>query len=141
MATTKWAAPTNVSTGITGNTINDGAGALGSEYDNETHLNTFAAFELTTDHASDPSGGAFYLYLVTALDGTNYEEGSASVRPSRAPDAVFAPSSSTSAQELTERDIPIPPFKFKPLIWNDTGVNSDSSAVILDMEVYNYTTS
>lgn len=141
MATTKWTAPTNVSTGITGNTINDGAGALGSEYDNETNLNTFAAIELTTDHASSPAGGVFLVYFIVSLDGTNYEEGGTSTQPSRPPDVVIHPSSSTAAQEITVRDIPIPPFKFKPLVWNDTGVNSDASAVILDMEVYNYATS
>lgn len=131
----KWTTPTNVASPISGASVNAGAGNLGTEYDNETNKHRYAAFELTFTHGSAPTANRqWLLYLVYAIDGTNYENGGAALQPSKMQVAAFPVRAVTGAQVITVY-VPLLPFKFKPLIWNDTNINGTS--VTLDMEVFN----
>ena len=133
----KWTSPTNVSSPISGVTVNSGAGALGSEYDNETNKKRFASFEATLDHTSSPTANTIWkLYILYALDGTNYEDGSTSVEPNKLPVSTFPVRANTDVQIIATEAIPLLPFKFKPLLWNGTNQNSATSAITLDMEVF-----
>ena len=130
----KWSSPTNFSTGISAATVNDAAGSLGSEYDNETNKHRWMSLELSTTHGGGAPTGAWFVWIVSALDGTAYENGDASTQPGRIPDAVLGMRSTVNAQVVTANHIQIPPFKFKLLLWNDTGFQGTS--VTLDAEVY-----
>lgn len=136
MAEQLWVAPTNVTSPISGVTINSGAGNLGSEYDNETNRHQMASFSLAFQHGSAPTAGRLWLlYLLYAIDGTNYEDGDGSTQPRKRAAAVFPVRAVTTAQRVTVH-VPILPFKLKPLVWNGTDQNSSTSAVTLSMEVY-----
>lgn len=133
----KWTSPTNVTSPISAQTVNSGAGSLGSEYDNETNKNQFAAFELRTTHGTAPTANSvWHLYILYALDGTNYEEDGATTQPKKSPVASFPVRNSTS-QQAWAVSVPILPFKFKPVAWNATDQNSSATATTLDMEVFN----
>lgn len=128
-------APTNVTSPISAGSASDDAGILGSEYDNETNRKRFATFTLATTHAIAPAAGRVWLlYLLLATDGTNYEDGDATTRPERFHIATFPVRAVTSAQKITFPAIPLPPFKFRPLLWNDTG--QSGSSVELQLEVW-----
>lgn len=141
MATTAilWGAATSRTTGIAGDTINNGAASLGSEIDNTANKDRFCSVELTFRENAAPAAGApFYLYLLQALDGTNYEDGGTAVQPLKGPDGAFpASADNTTVHKITRRNIPIGPFKFKPLVWNATGQNSYASSVILLLYTHN----
>jgi hypothetical protein len=133
----KWTSPTNVSSPISGVTVNSGAGSLGTEYDNETNKKRWASFELTTGHGSAPTAySAYLLYLLYALDGTNYEDGGAATQPAKLHVAAFPMRAVTGTQIVSTGPIPLLPFKVKALVWNNTNQNSSASAVTLDMEVF-----
>lgn len=137
MAELLWSAPTNVSAPVSAQTVNAAAGSLGSEYDNETNKKQFVSLELNFQHGSAPVANApWFVYILYAQDGTNYEDGGASVQPGKLPVATFPARAVTTAQRVTISGIPILPFKFKPLVWNGTAQNSSSNAVTLNMEVF-----
>lgn len=75
----------------------------------------------------------FSLWLLVANDGTNYEDGSSSVTPARAPDVVFPVRAVTTAQRINKR-VSLPSGKFTPLLKNDgTGQTAASSGNILNI--------
>lgn len=136
MAELLWAGPSAQSAIINGVTVNDAAGSLSSEYDNETNKHTMASLELSFQHSTSPTAGTTWLaYLLYAIDGTNYEDGGTSTQPQKVAAATFPVRAVTTAQKVTVV-VPVQPFKFKVLVWNDTGISSSSSSVTLDMEVY-----
>lgn len=58
------------------------------------------------------------VWFLREVDGTNYEDGSASITPARAPDVVLPIRAVTSAQRITVQCM-IPPGSFYPLLKND----------------------
>ena len=84
-----WTAPAATSTVINGadvaptlKNLTSGSTKLGSEVDGETNLVVYADFELQVRFQVAPTAGRpVELYIVHALDGTNYEDGSDSVTP------------------------------------------------------------
>jgi hypothetical protein len=83
-------------------------------------------FTLTCTWTSAPTAGSTVnLYLVRAVDGTNYAKGSTGT-PGTIPQqslmvAQFVVDALTTAQRLDAYDIPGPPGLWKPLIQNSTG--------------------
>ena len=136
-----WKAPVNVAAPIdTATAIASNAGVLGSEYDNETNKKRFASFEIHVTHPTAPiATRVWFLYLVYANDGTNYEDGSGSLQPAKLHVHAFQMRNVNTAQILT-CSVPLRPFKFKPLLWNDTDQSSSSAGgaakTTLNMEVY-----
>lgn len=61
---------------------------------------------------------AFVLWILRALDGTNYEDGGTSVTPARLPDAFFTVRAVSTAQRLRAR-VKLPPGAMKFLLKND----------------------
>jgi hypothetical protein len=135
MAELKYAAPTNVA-GVSSQTINSGAGATATEFDNETNLHRRAFVSVKAAFTVAPTG-AFEVYFLRKLDGTNIEDGGASTQPGRQPDAVVPMRNATGTQKVS---VAVPgelgPFKFTPLLWNATDQNSDASSCDLDIEVF-----
>ena len=103
---------------------NDARTAVGSEIANSTALDQYGWLELEVTFGVSPSDAVPHctVYMVRKPDGTNYEDGSASVQPS--PDAYVGAmrvQASTSAQRIVIGPFLIPPFDVKFLLENKTG--------------------
>jgi hypothetical protein len=121
MATFPWAAATARTTGISAQNIADGAGYVGSEIDNATNLDDTLDIDVAFSCSTAPTAySILYVYVLYAIDGTNYEDGSTSVQSMGVPMAVPA-RNVTTTQRVALTGIPIGPFKFKIAIWNSLG--------------------
>jgi hypothetical protein len=144
MATEKWAAYTSrgnvLSTELNALT-NAGRSAAGVEIDNGANLDVYGVLELQVTFGTAPSDGGYVeIYMVTAPDGTNYEDGSNSVDPGahklidRIPVRAV-----TTAQRLTGRMIPLLPEKTKFLLYNGSGQAFPASGSTLTLYTTNRT--
>ncbi len=126
------------------NSIVDSGNAIGStDIDNSTSLYLYDDLELYTNtmtYAPSP-GATIDVYLVQKLDGTNLEDGNASIDPPAANlVGVFNMRSVTTAQRHTLRMIPIPPGKYRYVLINNTGQTLASSGNILKYRSMRYQT-
>lgn len=144
MATEKWAAYTSrgsvLSTELNA-LASAGRSAAGTEVDNGANLDMFGALELlVTFGTAPPAGGYVEIYMVTAPDGTNYEDGSNTIDPGthklidRIPVRAV-----TTAQRLTGRMIPLLPEKTKFLLYNGSGQAFPASGSTLTLYTTNRT--
>ena len=144
----KWSALGTLTTVINGadvaptlkNLANNGQ-KLGAEVDNATDRNMYADFELLCKFQSAPSAGGYVaLYLVQAVDGTNYADGDDSVAPpATTMVGTFPVRAVTDAQRVVVRHVLLPASKFKPLAVNKscqsmTNVDAENE---LTMRAYN----
>lgn len=69
------------------------------------------------------AGTSAFVWFLLDIDGTNFEDGSSSVTPARAPDAILAVRNASGAQILTSGAVPlnIPPNTWKVLLQQSTG--------------------
>jgi len=95
----------------------------GTAIANNTNLDQFGKLEVNVTFSVAPDAGATLLvYMITAPDGTNYEDGSSSVDPgSHTLVDVIPVKASTSAQILMSRMIPLQPAATKFIVSNSTG--------------------
>lgn len=90
----------------------------------------FGEWELyiASSAAAMTANTAFVGWIIQALDGTNDEDGGASVTPARTPDLIFAVRAVSTAQRITWQS-DLPTGSFKVLLRNDgTGQTIASSA-------------
>jgi len=130
----KAAAAVTIATSGLNSLANDGR-VLSDEYDNTSGLYTEAEFELSAGFGSAPTAGAaINLFLIPAIDGTNYAAGDGT---DAAQGTTFIGSvsvyNSTSAKRLVVGGIRIPPLKFKILVENKAGQAFASSTNTLKM--------
>jgi hypothetical protein len=116
-------------------------GKLGIEVDNATDRNMYADFDLLCRFAAAPSAGGYVaLYLVSAVDGTNYADGDDSVvPPATAMVGTFPVRAVDTAQRVALRHVLLPATKFKPMVINKSGqamTNTDDENV-LSYRAYN----
>lgn len=97
--------------------------AAGTEVDNATNLDQYGKVEINVDFVSAPSAGAYFdLHMLTAPDGTDYEDGSGSVDPgSHTLVARIPVRADTAAQRLMSRVFPLEPAKTKFILLNQSG--------------------
>lgn len=132
----KWKAPTSRTSGISAASLNAGANLLGSEINNETNLDRYLNLELTwTCSTASVLNEVVEVYLLYAIDGTNYEDGGVSVDPIKVQISFFSDNGLTTAQKQAKVSIPIPPFKFKILIKSE--LTNNATSVTVDAETYN----
>ena len=113
----KWTTPTSRTTGIAAPSLSAGANYLGSAIDNDTNKDRWLHLDIEMTHGSSPTANTVHeIYLIYAIDGTNYEDGGVSVDPSKNPTLLFAVKAQTTTQRQSFVNIPIAPFKFKILI-------------------------
>lgn len=109
---------------------NNANSAASSAIDNTTALDLYDDLTLTLGTQTARSTGAVVIvYLIMALDGTNYDavnEITAEVA------AVFRLDAATTARQLTVRDVPIPPGLFEYFVRNQTGQAFAASGNILE---------
>lgn len=144
MAAEKWQANTsrgNVLSTELNALANAGRSAAGTEIDNGTNLDVFGRLVLQVTFGTAPvAGGYVEIYMVTAPDGTNYEDGSNSVDPGthklidRIPVRAV-----TTAQRLSGRMIPLLPEKTKFLLYNGSGQAFPASGSTLALYTTNRT--
>lgn len=146
MATEKWAAYTsrgNVLSTELNALASAGRSAAGTEVDNGANLDMFGVLELSVTFGTAPVAGGFIeIYMVTAPDGTNYEDGSNTVDPGthklidRIPVRAV-----TTAQRLSGRLIPLLPEKTKFILVNGSGQAFPASGSTLILYTTNRTVS
>lgn len=113
------------------------SGAMGAD---ATDANLYGDFELVVTYGTNPTvDTTIDLYLARSADGTNYEDGSASVRPN--PNAFagsFPVRAVTTAQRIVVRDVPLPPGLWKAIITNNaTGQTFAASGNTLKVRPHN----
>lgn len=123
------------------NSLANNARAISSDLGGDaTDAPLYGDFELVVTFGTNPTvDTTIDLYLVRAADGSNYEDGDASVRPS--PDAFagsFPVRAVTSAQRIVIRDVPMPPGFYKTVIHNNgTGQAFAASGNTLKVRPHN----
>ena len=138
MAVSKWIAG-SLSTVLASelNSLANDAGVV-SAAQPQTALDTYADFELVCTHGTAPVADKTWdLYVVRQLDGTNYEDASASRPPANGFAGSFVLDAVTSVQRKVLPGILLPPFAFKLLLVNKSGQAAAASANTLKMETYN----
>ena len=144
MATEKWAAYTSrgsvLSTELKA-LAPGGRSTAGAEVDNGVNLDMFGVLELSVTFGTDSSAGGYVeIYMVTAPDGTNYEDGSNTVDPGTHKFIDRVPVRAvTTAQRLSGRLIPLLPEKTKFLIYNGSGQAFPASGSTLTLYTTNRT--
>lgn len=98
---------------------------------------TLGEFELVVTFGTAPTANTgVAVWLLGQPDGTNYEDGSSSVTPARAPDLVLPVRAVTTAQRVTVRTI-MAPGSWKALVKNDgTGQAFAASGNTLKVRPY-----
>jgi hypothetical protein len=71
---------------------------------------------------------ALLIWFLQTIDGTNYESGSASITPARAPDVVLPFIGQTASQIVTLHNVPLPAGKFYVLAQNSGSGQSLASS-------------
>lgn len=89
-------------------------------YDNSTNLDTLVEVEVVCTFGVAPTANTgFAVWFLRAVDATpNYEDGSATVTPARAPDVVLPMRAVTTAQRVIRQGV-LPPGTVHVLIRND----------------------
>ena len=126
------------------NSLANGSSALGAEYDNATNLYIYGLFLLTVTFGTNPTEGSLInLYLVPAIDGTNYAYAPTGASPFVANTMYlggFPVDNVTSIQRIplgldavVYKPILLPPSKFKVLVLNNSGQAFPSSGSTVTM--------
>ena len=80
---------------------------------------TMVEVELYVTFGSTPTANtAVSVWFLREIDGTNYEDGSSTVTPTRNPDVVFGVRATTNPQRIIKTCL-LPPGNFKPLVRNE----------------------
>lgn len=110
-----------------------------SAIDNTSALDLYMDLELViaAQGVARSAGAYVAVYMVHALDGTNYDD----VHETTAElCAVFPLDAATTARRRTVRDIPIPPGLFKLFARNVTGQTTASSGSTVKYRLHSITT-
>jgi len=110
-----------------------------SEIDNSSNLDLVGKLELVVAFGSSPVAGTLVrVYMLTAPDGTNYEDGSSSVIPAvNKIIGAFPVKAQTAAQRLTIEPFQMEPGKTKFIVENATAQAFASSGNILTLYTSN----
>ena len=97
----------------------------GAEIDNSVNLDQYGYLKITADFISAPDDvyPTLDIYMVKALDGTNYEDGSSSVTPSSQSFIASVPVLKVATAQIPGVVGPflLPPCKIKFIVENQTG--------------------
>ena len=136
----KWNAPsapvTVLSTelnALANNTLSAASGAIA----NQTNLDAYADFELVLASLSPAAGAYITLYLIEAIDGTNYADATnLRLKTSQFLGVFPLDTTAATAQRITLRNVVIPPSAFKIVLDNQAGVALAASGNTLKMLPY-----
>lgn len=115
----------------------DAAGVVSNAVTN-AELDTYADLELVVQFGVAPTADrTFDLYLVRQIDGTNYEQASATRPPANGFVGSFALDAVTTLQRMVINDVRVPPLAYKYLLVNKSGQTAAASANTLKEYRYN----
>jgi hypothetical protein len=122
---------------VAGSSFNNTAGATGDGY---ILCRITADFKFQSAPTANTGLSVWFLRARDPSSDSNYEDGSSSVTPARAPDIVFPVSADTNAHRVT-REVVLPPGYITPLLKNDgTGQtltnNSTDNTLIMTPVTY-----
>lgn len=143
MAVTKhkaWSASIATALSTELNSLGNGSSSSASAaIDNTSNLDLLVDLVLTVATQGSARGAAAVVevYLMPAVDGTNYDD---AVRNVAELVAVFTLDATTTARQVTRRDIPIPPGLFKLVAYNGTGQPLAASGNTLKYRAHNIET-
>jgi hypothetical protein len=103
--------------------VSNGAGVIGSEvtWTNTGYLRAECEFRYVDASGSPSTGSGMAVWFLIKIDGTNYEDGSATIFPSRLPDIYFPLRTGVGSQRVVMKDIGIPPGPITTVVRNDSG--------------------
>jgi len=139
----KWNTPSSVVTLLTTelNSLGNGsASAASSAVANQTNLDVYADFELVLASLSPAAPNYCTLYLLEAVDGSNYPSATGSVlrnQPSHILCTFPLDTTGSTAQRVVVRNVVIPPGSFKVVLDNQAGVALGASGNTVKMLPYN----
>ena len=118
---------------------NGSASAASAALDNTSNLDLYHDLTLTVaaQGSARSAGATVSVYLVMALDGTNYDDVNATTAELV---AVFPLDAATTARQATRRDIPVPPGLFKYFVVNNTGQAFAASGSLLEFRAHSIET-
>jgi hypothetical protein len=118
---------------------NGSASAASAALDNTSNLDLYHDLTLTVaaQGSARSAGATVSVYLVMALDGTNYDDVNATTAELA---AVFPLDAATTARQVTRRDIPVPPGLFKYFVVNNTGQAFAASGNIVEYRAHSIET-
>ena len=133
--TVKHEAASSRTSGISAQAVTTGANFLGSEIDNSVNKDLFLDFEFVfTSSVSPAAGKSVEVYLIYAVDGTNYDDGAVGTDPLGNPIAMISLPEDTSAHQTSRHQIQLTPYKFKILVKSE----SDQTVTItIDARTHN----
>lgn len=143
MAVTKhkaWSASIATALSTELNSLGNGSqSSASSAIDNTSALDLLIDMTLTvaTQGSARSAGATVSVYLVPALDGTNYDD---AVAGNAELVAVFPLDAATTARQQTRRDIPIPPGLYKLFAVNNTGQALAASGNLVEIRAHNIET-
>lgn len=113
--------------------------AASAAIDNTSNLDLFVDLTLTVaaQGSARSAGATVAVYLVMALDATNYDDVHATTAELV---AVFPLDAATTARQSTRRDIPVPPGLFKLFAVNNTGQALAASGNLVETRYHSITT-
>lgn len=113
--------------------------AAGTAIDNSAGQKAiFADLEFLAGGTFTPVTGAYMaVWFLRSIDGTNYEDGSATVTPPRAPDAIIPITIGTAITPRNNRpQVVVPPGKFKVLAQNKTAAILPATGNVIKLGLY-----
>lgn len=143
MATETWSATANRSGAALTTELNALAtgsySGVGPELDNATNKDVYCVAVLACDWVSAPTLNATVsLFAVCAIDGSNYEDGSASLRyPQDSFCGVFQVYNTTAAQLMATKPFLLRPFKTKFAVLNSSGQNMPATGTTVQFYTFN----
>ncbi len=111
------------------NSLANGSGAAGAEYDNATNKYTLGTIEIVFGTGSNATAGnTVDIYIVPAPDGTNYPDGVGTPSQVSAPQYVGSGvCRAATSHRLALNIVPLPLCKFKVVVVNGSGQAFSSS--------------
>jgi hypothetical protein len=138
MATFEWVAPEAIVTALTTelNSLANGAlSAASGNIDNETDLYQYISLELSLASLTPTGSPISNVYLLATLDGTNFENSSASNAGALL--GAFAYATGAGTKRVILKNLVIPPLKFQLVIENKSGPAYASSGNTLKYRRHN----
>jgi hypothetical protein len=133
--------PLTVFSGAAVNGLTNGSmSAASAEIDNSAALELFADLGLHLDSMTTTAGARIDIYILQALDGTNYPAVTAAVLRGQ-PSMLLCSIGlyvGTNAQDPTMRNLLLPPTKFKLVLDNQSGATLPAANTLLELITYNY---
>lgn len=107
----------------------------GTEIDNSVNLDKYGFLELDVTFGSAPNADGYVaIYVVTALDGTNYATGSSTAAPGADTWVINIPVNAVNTAQIKQvGPIALPPSKCKFILENKSGQAFPASGSVLKL--------